>query len=60
VSRVISFAIRDLEAYPLLIERGAFHMRPPSGDRNGALEFGLDLVLDGLQRADPADGDARH
>jgi AcrR family transcriptional regulator len=37
-----------LEAYPHLMEHAAYHLRPPSGPRKGAFEFGLDLILDGL------------
>ena len=37
-----------LEAYPHLMDHAAYHLRPPSGPRKGAFEFGLDLILDGL------------
>ena len=45
--------VRDLslEEYPHLVEHVAYHLRPPSGDRTAAFEFGLDLILDGLERA---------
>jgi hypothetical protein len=45
--------VRDLslEGYPHLVEHVAYHLRPPSGDRKGAFEFGLDLILDGLEPA---------
>lgn len=43
--------VRDLslQGYPHLVEHVAYHLRPPSGDRKGAFEFGLDLILDGLE-----------
>jgi AcrR family transcriptional regulator len=40
-----------LDAYPHLRDHAAFHLRPPSGARRNAFEFGLDLILDGLERA---------
>ena len=45
--------VRDLalDAYPHLVEHVAYHLRPPSGDRTSAFEFGLDLILDGLEPA---------
>ena len=49
--------LRELsdEDYPHLADHVAYHLRPPSGDRGGDFVFGLDLILDGLERAlDPA------
>ncbi len=44
-----------LEAYPHLLGHVAFHQRPPRPDEKPAFEFGLDLILDGLERMrDPA------
>ena len=45
--------LRDLpvEHYPNLAEHIAFHLRPRSGERPSEFEFGLDLILDGLDRA---------
>ncbi len=45
--------VRDLslEKYPNLVEHVAYHLRPPSEDRRAAFEFGLDLILDGLEPA---------
>jgi AcrR family transcriptional regulator len=39
-----------LEAYPHLLAHVAFHERPPRLDQKPAFEFGLDLILDGLER----------
>jgi AcrR family transcriptional regulator len=49
----IATVVRDLqlEDYPNLLEHVAYHQRPPSADRRGEFEFGLDLILDGLERA---------
>jgi hypothetical protein len=35
--------------YPHLAEHAEQHLSPPSGE--GSFEFGLDLILDGLERA---------
>jgi AcrR family transcriptional regulator len=45
--------LRDLsiEDYPHLADHVAYHLRPPSANRKGEFEFGLDLILDGLERA---------
>jgi AcrR family transcriptional regulator len=45
--------MRDLhlEDFPHLLDHVAYHERPPSADRIGEFEFGLDLILDGLVRA---------
>jgi len=53
----LAAVVRDLglEAYPHLIEHAAYYLRPPSGDRTGACELGLDLILDGLARAGDRD-----
>lgn len=44
--------VEDLgvEAYPHLIAHVAFHGRPPGPGRKPAFEFGLDLILDSLER----------
>ena len=45
--------VRDLpiEQYPYLIEHIQQHLDPaPSGEREGGFAFGLDLLLDGLER----------
>jgi AcrR family transcriptional regulator len=39
-----------IEAYPHLMAHVAFHERPPEPDRKPAFEFGLDLILDSLER----------
>jgi AcrR family transcriptional regulator len=39
-----------LEDYPSLLEHVAYHQRPRSPGRRGEFEFGLDLILDGLER----------
>jgi AcrR family transcriptional regulator len=39
-----------LEAFPHLLAHVAFHERPPRLDQKPAFEFGLDLILDGLER----------
>lgn len=43
-----------LAAYPHLMDHAAWHLRPHPEPRTSAFEFGLDLILDGLQ---PASGD---
>lgn len=47
--------IRQLDpgTYPYLLEHVAVHMKEPGEgeeDEEGEFEFGLDLVLDGLER----------
>jgi AcrR family transcriptional regulator len=39
-----------LDRYPHLLEHAAYHLQPPSGSRRSAFEFGLDLILDGLDQ----------
>jgi AcrR family transcriptional regulator len=39
------------EAFPHLLAHVAFHERPPGPGQKPAFEFGLDLILDGLERA---------
>ena len=39
------------DAFPYLIEHVHQHLEAPSGDGARAFEFGLDLILDGLKRA---------
>ena len=39
----------DLAPYPHLIEHAAWHLDPPPGPRTSAFEFGLDLILDGVE-----------
>jgi AcrR family transcriptional regulator len=41
----------SVEEYPHLVEHIEWHMRPPSGPRVSTFEFGLDQILDGLERA---------
>ncbi len=38
-------------AYPYLVEHVHQHMRPTSADTPSTFEFGLDVILDGLERA---------
>jgi AcrR family transcriptional regulator len=40
----------DPEAYPRLIEHVAVHMKESEVEEEGEFEFGLDLILDGLER----------
>ena len=40
-----------LDGYPHLMAHVAFHERPPRPDQKPAFEFGLDLILDGLEQA---------
>jgi AcrR family transcriptional regulator len=40
-----------LADYPHVADHVAFHLRVPSGTRVGTYEFGLDLILDGLEQA---------
>ena len=40
-----------IEEYPQVADHIAFHFRPPNGKPVRTFEFGLDLVLDGLERA---------
>jgi AcrR family transcriptional regulator len=40
-----------LDDYRHLLDHVAYHERAPSTDRIGEFEFGLDLILDGLDRA---------
>jgi len=49
----LATVLRELhiEEYPSLLEHVAYHQRPPSADRKGEFVFGLDLILDGLERA---------
>jgi AcrR family transcriptional regulator len=51
-SESIATVVEDLglEAYPHLLAHVAFHDRPPRLDQKPAFEFGLDLILDGLER----------
>jgi AcrR family transcriptional regulator len=48
----VGAVIRELhlEDYPSLLEHAAFHQRPRAPGRRGEFEFGLDLILDGLER----------
>jgi AcrR family transcriptional regulator len=50
----VATVVRDLglERYPHLMDHVAFHFEPrPNVPRKGAYEFGLDLILDGVDRA---------
>jgi AcrR family transcriptional regulator len=38
------------ETFPYLIEHVAVHMKSSEGEEEGEFEFGLDLILDGLER----------
>lgn len=40
----------DSGAFPYLKEHAAVHMKPSKGEEEGEFEFGLDLILDGLER----------
>ena len=46
-------ALHDLsvDQYPEVAGHLAFHLRPPDGKPIRTFEFGLDLLLDGLERA---------
>jgi len=48
LSRIV--ADLGLDAYPNLLDHVAFHERPPSPGQKTAFEFGLDLILDGLEQ----------
>jgi AcrR family transcriptional regulator len=41
----------SIEEYPQVADHIAFHFRPPNGKPVRTFEFGLDLLLDGLERA---------
>jgi hypothetical protein len=45
--------VRELRAgdYPYLAEHAEQHLAAPADDGAGEFEFGLDLILDGLERA---------
>ncbi len=49
LSRIV--ADLGLDAYPNLLAHVAFHERPPTPGQKPAFEFGLDLILDGLEQA---------
>jgi AcrR family transcriptional regulator len=38
------------DTFPYLVEHAAVHMNTPEGEEEGEFEFGLDLILDGLER----------
>jgi hypothetical protein len=38
-----------LDEYPNLLEHAAYHQRPRKPGQKGEFEFGLDLILDGLE-----------
>src|ERR1700690_1317797 len=40
----------DPDIFPYLIEHAAVHMNSSEGEEEGEFEFGLDLILDGLER----------
>ena len=44
--------LRDFpkDDYPYFVEHAEWHLRPPSADDQGEFAFGLDLILDGLER----------
>ena len=39
-----------VDVYPYVVEHAREHMQPPDPDAPTAFEFGLDLILDGLER----------
>jgi AcrR family transcriptional regulator len=49
----------DTEAYPHLLEFSMEHILRPDYDFGSEFEFGLDVILDGLSRSIPEDGDSR-
>jgi AcrR family transcriptional regulator len=49
----------DTEAYPHLLEFSMEHILKPDYDFGSEFEFGLDVILDGLSRSIPEDGDSR-
>ncbi|MGD0851847.1 MAG: TetR/AcrR family transcriptional regulator C-terminal domain-containing protein [Acidimicrobiales bacterium] len=40
----------DPDAFPYLMEHAGVHMKESEGEEEGEFEFGLDLILDGLER----------
>lgn len=38
------------DTFPYLVEHAAVHMKTSEGEEEGEFEFGLDLILDGLER----------
>ena len=40
----------DPDTHPYLMEHAAVHMKASEGEEEGEFEFGLDLILDGLER----------
>ena len=40
----------EVDELPHIADHVAHHLRPPDGGGVGDLEFGLDLILDGLER----------
>lgn len=49
----------DTEAYPHLLEFSMEHILKPDYDFGSEFDFGLDVILDGLSRSIPQDGDSR-
>jgi AcrR family transcriptional regulator len=54
----LATVVRELhiEDYPSLLEHVAYHQRPRAPGQRGEFEFGLDLILDGLEREGGAVG----
>ena len=38
------------DTFPYLVEHAAVHMKTPEGEEESEFEFGLDLILDGLEQ----------
>jgi hypothetical protein len=49
----------DPDTYPYLLEHVAVHMAESDVEEEGEFEFGLDLVLDGLEKYDRAPSNSR-
>jgi hypothetical protein len=49
----------DTAAYPHLLEFSMEHILKPDYDFGSEFDFGLDVILDGLSRSIPQDGDSR-
>jgi len=49
----------DTAAYPHLLEFSMEHILKPDYDFGSEFDFGLDVILDGLSRSIPDDGDSR-
>ena len=58
LEKLATSVLHDLSVadYPEVAGHIAFHLRPPDGKPIRTFEFGLDLLLDGLERARIAPG----